>query len=107
MKKVLSLLLAFAMIFAVVPMSALTASAASDDYYSNGYYYRVSSGKATITDVDGYIGGNITIPSKLDGYPVTSIGDSAFWGCSSLISVTIPILVTLPGIVTDVKLLQW
>ena len=97
MKKVLSLLLAFAMIFAVVPMSALTASAASDDYYSNGYYYRVSSGKATITDVDGYIGGNITIPSKLDGYPVISIGYEAFYYCDSLISVTIPNSVTSIG----------
>ena len=34
--------------------------------------------------------GAITIPSTLGGYPVTSIGNRAFSGCSSLTSVTIP-----------------
>ena len=34
--------------------------------------------------------GSITIPSTLDGIPVTSIGSSAFAGCSGLTSVTIP-----------------
>lgn len=33
--------------------------------------------------------GNITIPSTLDGYRVTSIGYYAFYGCSGLESVTI------------------
>ena len=33
---------------------------------------------------------DVTIPSKLGGYPVTSIGDSAFRNCNSLSSITIP-----------------
>ena len=41
--------------------------------------------------------GDLTIPSTLGGYPVTSIGDSAFEGCSSLTSVVIPEGVTSIG----------
>ena len=41
--------------------------------------------------------GAVTIPSTLGGKPVTSIGDSAFAGCSGLTSVTIPWGVTSIG----------
>ena len=36
------------------------------------------------------ITGNLNIPSKIKGITVTSIGNSAFLGCSNLTSVTIP-----------------
>ena len=49
------------------------------------------SGIGTCTDTD------IIIPSKYDGKPVTSIGGSAFYGCSGLTSVTIPDSVTSIG----------
>ena len=45
-----------------------------------------SSGRAISTSTKG----EITIPSVLGGYPVTSIGDYAFYECNSLTSVTIP-----------------
>jgi len=41
--------------------------------------------------------GAVTIPSTLGGKPVTSIGSSAFSGCSGLTSVTIPSSVTSIG----------
>lgn len=41
--------------------------------------------------------GAFAIPSSLGGYPVTSIGDEAFYGCSKLTRVTIPDSVTNIG----------
>jgi len=52
------------------------------------YTYTVSDGNATITGYTG-IGGAITIPSTLGGYPVVAIGESAFKSINSLTSVTI------------------
>lgn len=61
------------------------AEAATEGYYT----YEVSNGEATITYCDKTISGDITIPSVLGGYPVTSIGESAFEGCDALTSVTL------------------
>ena len=56
----------------------------------DGASYAVT-GVGTCTDT------NVVIPSKYDGLPVTSIGDYAFYDCSSLTSITIPDSVTTIG----------
>lgn len=52
--------------------------------------YTLTNGEVTITNCDISAIGKIVIPDSIGGYPVTSIGDSAFYGCDSLESVTIP-----------------
>ncbi len=67
--------------------------------------YTVSKGNASVGsgNYDGPCAvptsttGAITIPSALGGYPVRSIGEYAFKGCSGLTSVTIPSSVTRIG----------
>ena len=106
-KSLLALTLALIMVLGVAPISELAgvdwaslfapkAEAAEKTY--GIYTYEVSSdNKVTITDCDKSAKGAITIPSKIDGKSVTSIGPSAFYGCSGLTSITIPNSVTSIG----------
>jgi hypothetical protein len=59
--------------------------------------YKVVGDTVTITDCDKHASGALVIPPSYNGKPVTAIGDGAFWGCSSLTSVTIPDSVTSIG----------
>ena len=95
MKKLLSILLTIVLIASIVPLGVFSVdvSAATSGYYT----YDVSNGEATITSVNDSISDNVTIPSTLGGYPVTSIGDWAFSWCTSLTSITIPNSVTSIG----------
>jgi hypothetical protein len=60
------------------------------------YIYTNNNGTITITHYIGS-GGAVTIPSSIDGLPVTSIGISAFMGSKVATSVTIPDSVTSIG----------
>jgi BspA type Leucine rich repeat region (6 copies) len=53
------------------------------------FSYTTSDGAVTITGYNGP-GGAVTIPSVINGLPVTSIGESAFANCTSLTSISIP-----------------
>ena len=121
-KKILSLFLAAVMLIVGLPVVGLTfeSRAADNNSFSEGYYtYEVENGKATITGCDKSISGDVTIPKKLGGYPVTSIGYGAFERCRELVCITIPkgvktiepgafygcnrlIGITIPGSVTDI-----
>ena len=60
------------------------------------YTCTTNNGTVTITGYTG-CGGAVTIPSTINGLPVTCIGDKAFFACTSLTSVTIPEGVTSIG----------
>jgi len=63
---------------------------------ADDFEYEVNAGEVTITGYKGS-GGSVTIPSEIDGKPVTAIGDQAFWGYANITSITIPDCVTSIG----------
>ena len=93
-KKLLSLLLAIAMLFSITAGIDLSAYA----YERSGdYWYKIlEDGTVEIieyNDSDSIV----SIPSTIAGKRVTSIGDWAFHDCTNLTSVTIPNSVTIIG----------
>ncbi len=98
MKNIVSLLLSVIIVLSVFAAVPITANAQeTTEYRSGDYEYIVlADGTAEITDYSGSET-ELTIPSALDGYKVTSIGNSAFRYCMSLTSITIPEGVTSIG----------
>jgi hypothetical protein len=93
MRRLLSVFVAVCLILSLFTGIFVTVPSARADLLEGDYLYNVSSGKATIIKYMGK-GGKVTIPSTLDGYPVTSIGDDAFSMCMVLTSMIIPNSVT-------------
>ncbi|MEG2081497.1 MAG: leucine-rich repeat domain-containing protein, partial [Oscillospiraceae bacterium] len=94
--KVLSILMAVLMVATIIPMGAISSFAiTSGDYeYSIIFEIGTSNDFVQITKYYG-TGGDVTIPSTIDGYTVTGIGFWTFNGRTSLRSVIIPDSVTI------------
>ena len=84
-KKLLAILLTCLML---IPCGVAMAGEA-ETLTSGDYKYTLNDdGSATITRYTGKAKA-LTIPSELDGHPVTAIGDMAFFYCTSLTSITL------------------
>ena len=74
-----------------------------DEFEVDGISYRVLSNNTVkvVTNSKGRFSGNVIIPESVKygyaTYTVTSIGDSAFFGCDALTGITIPNSVTSIG----------
>ncbi len=100
-KRFLSLLciLAFALPFVAATPCFADAREITIDQIT--YQYDTETGEATVNDADKSISGNAVIPGTIEvgdqKYKVTSIGDIAFYDCSSLTQIAIPEGVTSIG----------
>ena len=93
MKKLFAGLISLAA--ALLAVCAITVCAGAE--WSGDYEYSVlDDGTVEITDYTGSAT-NLTIPATIGGKKVTSLGNSSFYECKSLISVIIPDSVTSIG----------
>jgi hypothetical protein len=77
----------------ILPLLLLTLPVAVEAQFT----FTTNNGAITITKYTGP-GGDVTIPGTTNGYPVTSVGDSAFANSASLTSIIMPDTVTNIGI---------
>ena len=93
-KKLTSVILTVVMMLGILTIAPLTVSAATEGSYGDFDYTIENNSTCTI---DRYWGtsSSVTIPSKIYGYSVTKIGDTAFWNNTTLKSVNIPDSVTI------------
>ncbi|MCL2013532.1 MAG: leucine-rich repeat protein [Oscillospiraceae bacterium] len=86
-----AVVLALIMVLSLIPAATLNASAIR----SGDWEYVVDGASARITDYYGNAE-NVSIPSTLDSFPVTSIGTGVFEG-KTIVTVTIPSSITSIG----------
>lgn len=90
-RRLLSIVLSLCMVLALMPQMVFAETTADGNFE-----YSVSGDEVKITKYTGSAT-EVTIPSTIDSKPVTSIEKHAFFGCTSLESVTIPNAVTSIG----------
>jgi len=73
-KKLLAFILTLCLLCGVLPFGTISANALTSGYYT----YTVTDGKATITDVNTSISGNVTIPSTLGGWQIVKSSATLF-----------------------------
>lgn len=95
MKKALSLISAFALSFAAVPLSSVSAQTGKTEDELR-LQYEIVDGNAYITGATG-ADPLVMIPSEIDGKKVTGICSGAFMGMDELTAVVLPDSVTSVG----------
>lgn len=91
-KQILSMIIIFVMIIALLPAVSIANAATTSGIFD----YEIVDSKATITKYTG-TATELEIPSQLGGYPVTAIGANSFENCTTIQSVTVPYGVTSIG----------
>ncbi len=97
LKKSISFVLVLAVALLSLPLVGLQVANAAN--WEDILYYEIMSNGTEIEVVccDDSVSGEFIIPDKIDGIPVTRIGDEAFTGCCSLERIIIPNSVTSIG----------
>ncbi len=93
-KKLLSLLITMVLTIAFVSLTTLSVSAKISGIFA---YAIRNNEEILIEECDPAVSGSVTIPDMLDGYPVTTIDFTAFYGCHNVEEVNISDNVTTIG----------
>lgn len=79
------------LLFLCVALQPIEVKAETEGYLT----YTITDGEVTITDCDEDATGKIVIPDTIEGYPVTKIGEGAFWDCTGIKEIVVPNSITV------------
>lgn len=88
--KLLSAALAACVLAAALPMGALAIEVDYETLAICGGFIRVNRYTGVLQSSNQTLTGDLVIPEEIHGVKITSIADSAFYGCEALTSVTVP-----------------
>ena len=91
MKKLSVILLEILLCICLALLPVETKAAETEGYLT----YTIKDGEVTITDCDEDATGKIVIPETIEGYPVTKIGEGAFWDCTGIKEIVVPGSITV------------
>lgn len=89
-KKALSLVLSAGMLFSAAAFSVPTAVYADVQLQDSPLSYENNGYEIKITTCDNSYSGEVTVPSEIDGLPVTVIGEGAFKNCFRVKKLELP-----------------
>ena len=95
--RILSLLLVICTLCSFMSFTALPVFADAYTLDMEDFTITVSNGEATIERVHENFAGKYTVPSSIEGYRVTAIGEEAFFMCTQFTEIAIPNSVTSIG----------
>ncbi len=90
MRKALSALLAVCFLAAALPVGALAIEVDYETVAICGGFIRVNRYTGVLQSSTQNLTGDLVIPEEVHDVKITSIADSAFYGCEALNSVTVP-----------------
>ena len=79
----------FVLMFGLMTVLFVTLGTSASAATYGDLTYKIENGEVAITDCNESAT-EVVIPEKIAGYPVTTIGDAAFYNCSALAKINIP-----------------
>ena len=91
MKRLLSIICAAALTITVVP-SVMAEESKTYDYGGALYTYETVENEIVITDIEllGRVEDNVVVPDEIDGIPVTTLGEKAFYRKETIEQIHLP-----------------
>ena len=82
------------------PTPTLVPVVTREETPASAFGYEIREGEVVLGGLrdESWSLSEIVIPEKIEGYPVTSIGNDAFWNCRSLTSIEMPEGITSIGV---------
>ena len=89
MKNFYALLSLFFFVLLALP-SVSVESCALQEYQCGIFEYIIENGEITVTGIADEVTGNVTVPEKIDGFTVCAVGERAFANADKITSVVLP-----------------